>query len=126
MKRIVGIILASVFIPLTLWAVTPTRLPNGLSIATETQEASTGPTMAAGDLYVVGNTKMTGTLSTVGAQTATGAITMNAMPIFGMAAIDVAVTSPTVAGQIARTSAYVIYIASGTGGVAAWIKLGSQ
>jgi hypothetical protein len=43
-----------------------------------------------------------------------------------MAATDVAVTSPTVAGQLCRTSAYVIYVASGPGTIASWIKIGGQ
>jgi hypothetical protein len=40
--------------------------------------------------------------------------------------VDVAVTSPTVAGVLVRTSAYVVYISTATGAVSNWSKVGGQ
>jgi len=123
MKKIIGLI--AIMAIFSAIAIAQTRFPRGISVATETQEIANGIT-GVGDCYVAGNAKVSGTMTVTGATVNTGAVTFSAMPVFGMTAIDVAVTSPTVAGQIGMTSAYVIYISSGTGKVAYWIKVGGQ
>ena len=40
--------------------------------------------------------------------------------------MDIAVTTPTVAGQLVKTSAYVVYVSTNTTGVNGWVKVGSQ
>jgi hypothetical protein len=63
--------------------------------------------------------KVTGNLEVVTSVTppATGA----AIPL-----VDVTVTSPTVAGVLVRTSAYVVYISTNTTNLLGWVKVGGQ
>lgn len=69
----------------------------------------------------------TGNFTTLaGATAVTGVQTISANPIWTMTAVDVAVTSPTAAGQWCRTAAYVIYISTGAGTVSCWSKVGGQ
>lgn len=82
--------------------------------------------ITAGSVTTSGNITDAGNISVTGTSTLTGAVTFGAMPIWSMSAIDVTVTSSTVAGQMARTSAYVVYIATGAGTVSCWSKIGAQ
>jgi hypothetical protein len=83
MKRLIGVILMFlIFTPFAM-SVTPTRLPNGLSIATESQEATSGPTMAAGDLYVAGKAKISGACSIIGALTLNGVSAVATQTVVG-------------------------------------------
>jgi len=40
--------------------------------------------------------------------------------------VDITVSSPTVAGALVRTSAYVVYIGTNTTNLQGWVKVGAQ
>jgi len=59
-----------------------------------------------------------------GTTSVTGQMTFSVAPIIPI--VDVAVTSPTAAGQIVRTSANVVYVSSAAVAVSNWLKVGAQ
>ena len=85
--------------------------------------AVTGGSLTDGTATLTGgNMSSVGTIGVTTLNVA-GVTTFNAMPVFAMPAIDIAVTSPTIAGQMCRTATYDVYIASGPGVLTAWKKL---
>lgn len=61
--------------------------------------------------------------------TVTGTLTAGAMSVSGgfvIPTVDVSVSSPTVLGQLVKTSAYVIYVATNVSNLAGWVKVGGQ
>lgn len=74
----------------------------------------------------------TSTLTVTGASTLTGATAISTATVSGSQGLvlstpmDVTVTSPTVKGALVVTSAGVVYVSTGTGTVASWVKVGAQ
>lgn len=52
--------------------------------------------------------------------------TMTTTVGYKLPVVNVAVSTPTAAGLLVRTSAYVVYISTATTGVASWSKVGAQ
>lgn len=83
-----------------------------------------GVTMNGEDVYIEGTLEVDGATQFDGASTINGQMTFVTGPIIPI--FNVAVTSPTVTGQIVRTSAGEVYISTGIGVVSAWSKVGGQ
>lgn len=123
MKKLIGLVaIVALFASLALAG--STRLPGGLSVATETQEVASGVTMGDGDVYIADALTVGGATTHVGSTTLTGAVAVSG--VFTFPVVDITVTSPTVAGQYCTTSAYLLYVATSTGKVANWIRVGAQ
>lgn len=60
-----------------------------------------------------------GTFEVDGAARFDGQVTFTTYPI--IPTVDIAVTSPTIAGQLARSTAGVLYISSGPGTLESWV-----
>ena len=119
MKKLIGLVaIVALFASLALAGAT--RLPGGLSVASETQEVASGVTMGDGDTYIAD------ALTVGGATTLTGAVTFGSTVV--VPTVDITVTSPTVLGQLVKTSAYVLYIGTCVtpSKTTNWIKVGAQ
>lgn len=117
-KLIVAALLFGVAALAYAFGYAPTRF-NGLHIGDPTAATATVAT-----LEVDVPTQLDGTTAINGATTVTGQMTFSTGPILPI--VDVAVTSPTVAGQVVRTSANVVYVSSAAVAVSNWLKLGAQ
>jgi hypothetical protein len=76
------------------------------------------------DLKTTGDMLVGDTLTVVGDTVLGGPATADYIIL--SEAVNVAVTTPTVVGQLVRNASFVVYIASGTAGVSQWIKVGAQ
>lgn len=82
------------------------------------------------DVYIEGGLEVDGAVRHDGAVTNNSTTALVGLATFTLGpvipAVDVTVSSPTVTGQIVRTSDGEVYISTGTGVVSAWSKVGGQ
>ena len=79
---------------------------------------------ATGDLLVGDDATIVGDINVAGTATLSGVITTDSVVLDGI--IDVAITTPTVVGQLAIDSSYNLYISTATDSLSDWIKVGTQ
>lgn len=125
MKKLIGLV-AIVALFASLAMAGATRLPGGLSVATETQEVASGVTMGDGDTYIADALVVGGSTTHIGSTTFSGAVSFGSSVV--VPTVDITVTSPTVLGQLVKTSTYVLYIGTCVtpSSTTNWIKVGAQ
>jgi hypothetical protein len=83
-----------------------------------------------GGITNTGTNAMSGATTLSGAVNLSGGVTVSSQATFSVApvipTVNIAVSSPTAAGQIVKTSDYVVYISTGIGNISYWTKVGGQ
>ena len=91
---------------------------------TYTNLKATNDLYVGNDATVVDDLTVGGDLALTGNASIGGNATLDYLVL--SQAVNVAVTTPTVVGQLVRTSAYVVYIGTGTARTDQWVKVGGQ